>query len=65
MAFAQKKTWGQEATIDPFNELLGGTGNLGGTMAPGGILGHDAAIPGDHTEDKADSDGEDARWGFQ
>lgn len=54
IAFAQKKTWGQE-DVDPFHA----TENLG-TMAvlPAGAP---IALPDEELADDGDSDGEDAR----
>lgn len=63
IAFAQKKTWGQDESTDPFNALLAATANeamLSNAAAAGAGRGEIGAALGDEC---SDSDGEDARCG--
>lgn len=63
IAFAEKKTWGQEESTDPFNTLLAATANeavLSSATAGGAERGGAGATLGDEC---SDSDAEEARCG--
>ena len=64
IAFAEKKTWGQEESTDPFNALLAATANetllSNAAAAEGAGRGETGAGHGDEC---SDSDTEDARCG--
>ncbi|CAM9186272.1 unnamed protein product, partial [Ectocarpus fasciculatus] len=60
IAFAQKKTWGQDVATDPFNALLGATANESVSKTAAGAGGGKAAESA--TGENSDSDGEDARF---
>lgn len=59
IAFAQKKTWGQDVATDPFNALLGATANESVSKTAAGAGGGKAVESA--TGENSDSDGEDAR----